>query len=277
MLPSPSSSILARLGLDLALDPERLLVYGALGAARVVPVFTIAPFFGGRLVPPTVRVAIAVTFVALVFPAVTAGASGSPAAALGPLGLGALLLKEVVLGALLGWLAAMPFWAAEAAGRLVDTARGAANQEVYVPQLGTQSSPLGDLSLQLAVVVFFAVDGHLLFLRALAASYEAVPVLAVPSALASGAIGALAVAATGHMVLAALGLAAPVLAALLLADLALGLVNRVSPHVQVYFLGMPAKAVLGVLVFLLAIAGMVTALRGEIGLMLRHLSQAVAR
>jgi type III secretion protein SpaR/YscT/HrcT len=274
--PDPTS-LLARLGLGLALDPERLLAYGALGAARVVPVFTIAPFFGGRLVPATVRVAIAVTFVALVFPAVTAGAPGSPLAALGPLGFGALLVKEVVLGALLGWLAAMPFWAAEAAGRLVDTARGAANQELYVPQLGTPSSPLGDLSLQLAVVVFFAVDGHLLFLRALAASYEALPVLAAPPGLTSGAIGALALAATSHLVLAALGLAAPVLAALLLADLALGLVNRVSPHVQVYFLGMPAKAVLGVLVFLLALSGLATALRGEIGLMLHDLARAVGR
>jgi type III secretion protein SpaR/YscT/HrcT len=267
------STILARLGLDLALDPERLIVYGALGAARVVPIFTIAPFFGGKLVPAPVRVAISLAFVALVFPAVSAGAPVP--ATLGPLVLGALLVKEVVLGALLGFLAAMPFWAAEAAGRLVDTARGASNQELYVPQLGTQSSPLGDFSLQLAVVVFFAVDGHLLFLRALAASYEAVPVLAAPAGLTSGAIGTLAVAATGHLVLAALGLAAPVLAALLLADLALGLVNRVSPHVQVYFLGMPAKAVLGVLVFLLALTGMVSALRGELGLMLRQIAQAL--
>ncbi len=266
-------SILSRLGLSFALDPERLIAFGALGAARVVPIFTIAPFFGGRLVPQPVRVAISLAFVALVFPAVTAGAPDPRA--LGPLTLGALLLKEVVLGFLLGFLAAIPFWAAESAGRLVDTARGASNQEIYVPQLGTQSSPLGDFSLQLAVVVFFAVDGHLLFLRALAASYEAVPVLSVPPGIESGAIGVLAVQATGHLVLAALGLAAPALAALLLADLALGLVNRVSPHVQVYFLGMPAKAVLGVLVFLLALTGMVSALRGEIGLMLRQVGQAV--
>ena len=67
------------------------------------------------------------------------------------------------------------------------------------------------------------------------------------------------------MLVAALGFAAPVLAALFLADLALGVVNRVSPQIQVYFIGMPLKALLGVLLFMLAITGMVAALRGELG------------
>ena len=67
-----------------------------------------------------------------------------------------------------------------------------------------------------------------------------------------------------NILLVTLGLAAPVLAALFLADLALGLVNRVSPQIQVYFVGMPAKAALGVMVFLLATTGLVLALRGEL-------------
>ena len=57
-----------------------------------------------------------------------------------------------------------------------------------MPTLGTQSSPLGDVSLQLAILVFFAVDGHLLFLRALAASYA----FASPDVTAGGGAGSCA-------------------------------------------------------------------------------------
>jgi type III secretion protein SpaR/YscT/HrcT len=256
--------ILRRLGLDLALDPGRLILLGGLAAARVVPIFAIAPFFGGRLVPVPLRIGIAAVFVALVWPAVAAGAPADPSA-LGPGLLAALLLKEILLGALLGFLVAVPFWAAEAAGRLVDGARGASNQELHVPQTGATSSPLGDLGLQLAVVAFFAMDGHLLFLRSLGESYRAVPVTGFPAHLVAGGATTLAVDATSRLLLAAIGLAAPALAALLLADVALGLVNRVSPHVQVFFLGMPLRATLGVLVFMLALAAFVSALRGEIG------------
>jgi type III secretion protein SpaR/YscT/HrcT len=254
--------ILERLGLSLALDPTRLIVLGALTAARVLPIFTIAPFFGGKVVPQTVRVAISLSFAALVFPFVDAAAPAD-LSAIGAVTLAALALKELAIGVVLAFLASLPFFAAEAAGRMVDTARGANMAEVMVPQTGTQSSPLGDFSLQLAVIVFFAVDGHLLFLRALAASYEAIPPLGFPPAAALHGASELAVDATGRMLLAALGLAAPVLAALFLTDLALGLVNRVSPQIQVYFLGMPAKAILGIIVLLLATGGLVSALSHE--------------
>jgi len=259
------------LGVDFAFDVTRLLVVGVLAAARVLPIFTLAPFFGGRLVPPLIRIAVSLAFVAVLFPGIDAATPDL--SALGPVTLGALLFKEVAMGLVLGFLASIPFWAVEAAGRLADTARGANMAEVLVPQTGTQSSPLGDLGLQLAIVLFFALGGHLLFLRSLAASYEAIPLAGFPAVAAFGGVADLAVRATAQLILSTLGLAAPVLAALFLADLALGLVNRVSPQIQVYFLGMPAKALLGVLVFLLALGGMILAIRGE----LAHALDAVRR
>jgi len=247
--------------LGLAFDVSRLLAVALLGAARVLPIFLIAPFFGGRLVPTPVKIGVAVAFVALLWPALHL--STPDLSTLGPVTLVALFLKEITLGIVLGFLVSTPFWAAEGAGRLADTARGANLAEVLVPQTGAQTSPLGDVALQLAVVLFFATGGHLLFLRALAESYQAVPLWGLPSAGALPAVGGLAVEATARLLLATLGLAAPVLAALFLADLALGLVNRVAPQIQVYFLGMPLKAVLGVLVFLLALTAVLEALRGH--------------
>jgi type III secretion protein SpaR/YscT/HrcT len=254
--------LLARLGLP-AISSGQIVMVAALAAARVVPLFTLAPFFGGRLVPQTLRIGFTLAFVVLILPVVAHGAPSL--AALSPLELAALLAKEALVGTILGFLAAVPFWAADSAGRLADAARGAGQGESLVPQTGTTSSPLGNLFLQLALLVFFAVDGHLLFLRALAASYQAIPVAKLPAGLSSAALGSLAVDATAQLILAAIGLAAPVLAAVVVADVVLGLVGRVSPQLQLYFIGLPVKAVLGILVLALTIGGIVTAMRGELG------------
>ena len=134
-----------------------------------------------------------------------------------------------------------------------------------VAQTGAVSSPLGNFALQLAVVVFFGTGGHLTFFRAVAASYEAVPLLGFPSPGLSRSVLELAVGATAKMVLAAVGMAAPVLAALFLADLALGFINRVSPQIPVHFLGLPAKALGGIALLLLAVSAVAVAIRGELG------------
>jgi flagellar biosynthetic protein FliR len=252
---------------------SRALSLGLLGAARILPIFLIAPFFGGRLVPATVKVGVAITFVVLVWPALHLATPDL--SALGPVTLVALFLKEIALGVVLAFLVSMPFWAAEGAGRLADTARGANLAEVLVPQTGAQTSPLADVALQLAVILFFAVGGHLLFLRALAESYQAVPLVGFPAAATVQGLGDLAVEATSRLILVTLGLAAPVLAALFLADLALGLVNRVAPQIQVYFLGMSLKGVLGVLVFLLALASVLQAVRGHFAEALESVGRAL--
>jgi type III secretion protein SpaR/YscT/HrcT len=262
-------AVFAQLGLAGVLHPGRILLVGALIAARILPVFVLAPLFGGRVVPATAKLAVSLAFAALVYPAVEAGTPD-----LGPLGpvlLVALFLKEILLGATIAYLVSLPFWAAEAAGRLVDTARGASFSEVLVPQLGTRTSPLADFSMQLVVVLFFSTGLHLVFLRALGASFETVPVWGF-SAAEPGLL-ALAVSTTTRLFWVALGLAAPVLAALFLTDLALGFVSRVAPQIQIFFIGMPAKAVLGVTVFLLALSSLAFVLSAE----LRHAMSDVAR
>lgn len=242
---------------------SRWIVAGALIAARLVPVFTLAPFFGGRLLPATARVGLALAFAALLLPSVGAPvlASTTPPAGAALVG---LLVKEVAIGSILGFLVALPFYAADAAGRLADMGRGASMSEVLVPQTGGRTTPLGDLSLQLAIVLFLFLDGHLLFFRALAASYEAVSIVGAPGAAGWGSVAQIAIASTGAMVAAAVGLAAPVLAATFLTDLGLGLLNRVSPQIQVYFVGLPVKAVLGVLAFMLALAAMMDVLGADL-------------
>lgn len=235
----------------------RFLVLGAGAAlARVVPAVWLAPLLGGRLAPATVKMGVSVALALAAAPWLATPARALAAAA--PLLLLAVLLKEAMVGAAAGFVMGLVFQAAEATGRLMDIARGAGLAEVLVPQLGERSSPLGDLSFQLALVLFLALGGHRLYLAALAASYQVLPLAHFPPATGLSGLAALCLRLTADLLLLAVSLAAPVLVAGLLADLVLGAINRFLPQAPVFFVGMPLKAAAG-LALLAAAAGLLVA------------------
>jgi type III secretion protein SpaR/YscT/HrcT len=247
---------------------EQAVVAGGLGAARTVPVAWMLPPFGGPHVPAQVRVALGLALSVLCLPLM----SGQVPQA-GPLVWILLVGREVAVGVTLGFVGSLVFRAAETAGRLTDILRGANLAEVLNPLADERTSPLGDVTLLLAVVIFLELGGLGHVATALARSYEAVPIAASarPTGLAQAA--GLALAASGQMLEAALGLAAPALVALLLADLALGAIGRAAPQIPLYFVGMPLKALLGVGAVLVAVGALdqtlTAGLQGWAGLLAR--------
>jgi type III secretion protein SpaR/YscT/HrcT len=231
------------------LDLSSILLVGSLCGARMLPIMLVAPFLGGRLVPTVAKVGLAAAVALIIYPQV---ATAVPH--VGPVHVVLLFAKELLVGLALGLAVALLFQAAEAAGRLVDLGRGASLAEALVPQSGTRSSPTGDLYLQLAVVLFLAGGGHRLFLAALAHSYTVVPVASFPSRDGFAALAAVFIDLTAGLLTVALGLAAPVLIAAVLTDLTLGLISRVAPQLNAFVLGMPAKALAGTAVLLLALS-----------------------
>jgi flagellar biosynthetic protein FliR len=232
----------------LGVDPSVATLAIAAVLARVGAAVWIAPFLGGRLVPSTVKIALTLVLALVLYPEVVRTV---PTGAAAPLAL-AIVAKEVFVGLALGFVGAVVFWAAEAAGRMADTARGANMAEVMVPQSGVRTSPLGDLFFQLALVLFIVLGGHRIFVSALGASYISLPVGYFPSAGGLGGFALLCGRVTADLFLIGLSLAAPVIAAIFLTDLTLGLVNRFTPQVNVFFLAMPAKAAIGIGVLVLA-------------------------
>ena len=236
-------------------DFEPTLIAFALGAARTVPFVWLIPAFGGPSLPARVRLALGFALSALCFPLL---AGRIPPG--GPVLWVLLSLREIGVGLVMGFVAACMFRAVEAAGRLTDILRGANLAEAIAPEQGGRSSALGDLLLLLAVVIFLEMGGAGYLATALARSYEAVP-LGAPSSPASlhGAV-IVVIAASAKLIEAAIGLAAPAVVALLLADLALGALGRAVPQVPLYFVGMPAKALLGVGAMLAGLATLDSAL-----------------
>lgn len=155
-------------------------------------------------------------------------------------------LKEVLIGFLLGFFVAMPFYLAENIGSIIDNQRGSTMSEVYSPLSGTQVSTTGIFISQILNVLFFVSGGFLVVLGAIYFSYDIWPIYKMPSGMGAET-PQVVLGAADNLLSQTLVLAAPVLIVMFLATAGLGLVNRTAPQLNVFFLSMPVKSALGIL------------------------------
>lgn len=229
----------------------RALGVGMLLAARLAPVTVLAPWLAMRATPVVVRTAITLALTVALAPIALPAAPALPA---GAAAMTLLVAREALLGAVFAIASALPLYALDWAGQLVDTWRGASLAEVLAPPTGERSSPLGTLYLLMGVALFAALGGHRLAIAAFAEGLHLAPV-GVPNM--SPDPGEIALGAT-RLVASALAfaaaIAAPAAVALVVMEVALGLISRAAPQIPVFFAGMPLRAAVGLFAMLLSLA-----------------------
>ena len=244
---------------DLVNDPHiqesinRAILLWALISARLLPIVQLTPYLGGKSVPQSVKLALTIALTALVYPVIWSTGS-SELLPQGAFDLSLLLFKELFLGVLFGFVAALVFDAARVAGQIIDNARGQTQSVSFAPQLPERVSVTGNYLYQLTIVMFLLIGGHRLFLATIIRSFDAIPPHIIPDVgghLGAISLGVLRLAADS--ILLGTLLAMPVIAAILLTDLCLALINRAAPQINVFFLGMPIKSMLGIFVVLLTL------------------------
>ncbi|MFS8523491.1 MAG: flagellar biosynthetic protein FliR [Limnochordales bacterium] len=224
------------------------------------------PLFGGPGVPPHVQIGLASLTALLLFPVV------EPAAA--PVEVLELLLvvaQELAVGLAMGFVVSLFFYALQVAGHLMDVPIGFGMVNVLDPHFGGQVPILGQFLNVLAVLVFFSINGHHAVLLAFAESYALIP---VGGAAWSGAVAEVVVRIVSAAFTLGVRIAVPVMAAAFLTDVALGIVNRAVPQINVFITGYPIKIFLGVLVVAVALpvyVGALAAAFGDGGEMMRWL------
>lgn len=161
-----------------------------------------------------------------------------------------LIAGELCIGVLLGFCAALPFWAMDMAGFLIDTLRGASMASVLNPLLGQQSSLLGILFTQVFGVLFLVGGGFNLLIESIYHSYVSLP----PGEVFRLGPGFPAFIAQQWQLTYELCLrfSMPAIVAILLVDLALGLINRSAQQLNVFFLSMPIKSAFALLMLVIS-------------------------
>jgi flagellar biosynthetic protein FliR len=144
--------------------------------------------------------------------------------------------KELLIGTLVGFAAVLTFGAAQIAGETMGLSSGFASTGAQ-PGLGDTSSAIDQLFMMMAMLLFMVLNGHHIFLVALQHTFSLLPVSADLPSLD----GQRLMSMTSQLILSGVQMALPVMGALLLTDITLGLLARVAPQVQVFFLGLPLK------------------------------------
>jgi type III secretory pathway component EscT len=237
-------SYLENLGVHV--DIFRFMTIGGLIFMRLFVVITMVPFIGGRMVPGRVKLGFCLALILLFYGPVSGMSPEKIPESTGILI--ALFLKEIFFGILLSLSVTMVFYGIQAAGNMVDNQRQLANARIFNPALGTQASLFGSFYFQFSLVLFLVLGGHRMFLKGIGESFISVPVLALPH-ISPGVTPVLDLILRigGDSLLIALQLSAPVLVAIFVADLILGLTNRVAPMINVFEMGFNIKGYVGVL------------------------------
>lgn len=230
------------------LEPlESFLLATGLSVVRILAVFLVVPLFGQETLPGTVRTGVVLSIAFVIYPAV---APLIPPDGIPLVELTALLFKEIVIGILFGFVFSLPFRVAEGAGFLIDNQRGTGMAAVFDPMAGGEVTPLAVLLLRMVITLFLAFGGFIVFFKALFLSYEVYPVVSAFPVFSPAAPAAFLGLADKTMFLI-LVLTAPIMIALFASEFGLGLVNRFAPALNVFFLAMPIKSAIAVLMLAL--------------------------
>ena len=237
-----------------AAGPMDLIVALLLVICRVGAFLLIAPPFASRSIPNRIRVMAAL---AISLPLVGRGAGDAPGmTSIWPLV--TAVIFQILIGLTLGFVVLLAFSAIQAAGEMIDLFSMFAMASMLDPFSNTNSSIFGRIQYLIGTTLLFTSGGHLVMLRGLLTTFEVMPA-GTPE---FGAVARMMSHDIGRMVLAAFEIAGPVLACLFLADLALGLVSRAVPSLNVFQLSFPVKTLLTVTLASIAVALMPAAVNG---------------
>lgn len=208
--------------------------------ARILALVLSAPILSNPGLPVRIRVGLAIMITLVVAPTLGSPPSTDPGSLAGLL----ILAQQIIIGLALGFAVRLVFVAVEMAGELAGLQMGLGYATFFDPQNASRTPVVGQFLGLVATLAFLAADGHLQMIYLLSRSFSTLP------------IGAASLEAPTFMTLTNWGaeifrfgvlLAMPILAALLIANLALGVLTRAAPQLNLFAVGFPLTLALGLL------------------------------
>lgn len=213
---------------------------------RILALLAVAPIFNNAAMPVRIRLAagFAITLaIAPILPPMPAVPAGSWSGLF-------VILQQMLIGLLLGFALRVAFWAIDLTGQLIGLQMGLSFAVFYDPTNATQTPVVSNFLGLLAMLIFLALDGHLLTLAMLAESFTLLPVSTQPFA---GKTYWVVIAWGATLFSSGVLLALPLVAALLIANIAMGVLSRVAPTLNLFAVGFPVTLFSGFLVIMISL------------------------
>jgi flagellar biosynthetic protein FliR len=235
---------------DVSLLPA-LAVSFVLMFARIGAMVMLLPGLGEVSIPVRVKLGIALMLTLIILPLHRAAYHVDVQSSLAPLMV--LMVQEIVIGVVLGATARITLAALQIAGSVVAQQLGLGFVTAVDPTQGQQGALLGNFLTILGLTLLFATDTHHLVIAALNDSYR---IFTPGELIATGDVAALAVRTFATAFKIGIQLSAPFLVFGLVFNIGLGVLARLMPQMQVYFIGIPLSILAGFLILAAVIAAM---------------------
>lgn len=206
---------------------------------RVSALLIVAPIFGHRNYLARAKVGLAFMVSLVVFPMVADAGLAVPE---GLFPYAFMMVREVIMGLVLGFAVLLLFVGIQFAGQLAGLQMGFGIVNVIDPQSSNQVSIIGQFLNILAILILLSIDGHHMILKGLISSFDAVPLgqVAIKAPMMEKMI-----ALSSQVFVIAVKIASPILIALFMVSVALGVLARTVPQMNVFIVGFPVQIGVG--------------------------------
>lgn len=226
---------------------------------RTAGMLAVFPVFSAQQIPPLVRVGFALLVTFVIYHTVPLVA---PLAGIGELV--AAVASQVVLGIIVGFVAQLVFAGIQFAGEIIDLQIGFAVANIINPSTQESVTIIGEFELALATLFFLVSNSHLLLLQGIGGSFHLVP---LPYITLNPSVAGNVVLFFGQAFLIVFKIASPPAVALFVVNIALGLMARVAPQMNVFVVGFPLQIGVGLIMLAVSIplfAAVAPQLYGEV-------------
>lgn len=203
-----------------------------------------SPILGNRQIPVRIKVGLSILLAIIIVPDI----GTMPQVAIGsPQGI-LILIQQIIIGVAMGFTMRLIFTAVEMAGELAGLQMGLGFASFYDPINAVHSAIIAQWLGIIAALAFLSINGHLYMISALAESFQTLPVGSMMPVK-----GLYGVASWGGSIFAyALQISLPILTALLITNIALGILTRAAPQLNLFAVGFPITLAIGFFVLALS-------------------------
>jgi flagellar biosynthetic protein FliR len=231
-----------------------------LALVRIASMLALMPIFGSASIPVQLKAGIALIMCFILFPFIQQHATGVLPATTGLFVY--RVIMEVFVGLVIGFVATLLFSAVQFAGYLIDALTGFSFVELVDPFTDTSVTVFGQFNVLIFTIVFFLFNGHYFMLLAVEKSFEVIPLLGVAAPM--GKLAAFITQQTGNMFVIAFKLSAPIFVTLMITQIALGVVARTVPQINVFFVGIPLNIAVAFMTAIITLPALVALFKGVV-------------